>query len=651
MKGKNLETYGFQNEYGWMEEMKGAKWKQLLQTYKEDYTTHLKKAKTLSDQFEQELQLQPSYTKPVSLGSYEYEMRGFQTVAWRKKGSEKEHFAGDLDIDGEWIWTAEDKSNGAEQFHVCCYKKGASVWHLKKSVGPFVATVGKRCYAIELENFLWHRRVISVDAETGKDLQVELEMDDPRWNLQLIKGANECLFFVANNAGAQRCWYRTAEGAVKELKGFTAFVPVGFHNKKPCFFGRKEGSDSYSSVNCTVKLGNEETPEYFDPNSQLLITKEKGKRTVSINSKTVVTVTANVDVDTLPSWRQGGKAQITVAQPGSYRQTLEDFLQQKLCPYAKLQYQTVKSKDGTIVPYLLVSSCKPNNLLCIVYGAYGVPTRMNTDRWKPLLDRGWGLCFALVRGGGDHTDAWAEAARRDGKIKSIEDYEACIQAAQSKFHVKPSQTFLYGRSAGGYTVGSTLSRNSDGSLFAGVYTEVPYVDVLNTTSNPKLPLTRLEYNEFGDPYRIQNAIALVKLSPMDSLPATGAPNVFVLTRTAENDKEVYAYESVKWITKLRDLQGSKGKPKLLALEENEGHFSTEKTGVRQRADDMALLHFWLTHKKSHQGIYNMANTRRNRRNTRKNNVAMRKRRNNVTMGGKRRRAGTKGKGRKGTRRH
>ena len=183
------------------------------------------------------------------------------------------------------------------------------------------------------------------------------------------------------------------------------------------------------------------------------------------------------------------------------------------------------------------------------------------------------------------------------------------------------------------------------------------MDVFNTTSNPVLPLTKLEYDEFGNPNRLENAQALLHLSPIDILPKSGAPRIFVLSRTALQDKEVYAYESVKWITKLRELEkGSKDrKPKLLAFEEKEGHFAPEATGGSERANDMAILHSWVNPSlKSHEGIYTMANTRRNNMTARKNNVAMRKRRNNMTarknnvaMGGKRRRSST----RKSTRRN
>jgi len=186
-------------------------------------------------------------------------------------------------------------------------------------------------------------------------------------------------------------------------------------------------------------------------------------------------------------------------------------------------------------------------------------------------------------------------------------------------------------------VGATLTRNASGNLFSSLYTEVPYLDVLSTASNPKLPLTQLEYEEFGDPlHKKKDRAALLRLSPVNTIPKSGAPAIFVLCRTGLNDKEVFAYESVKWITRLREVEG---KPKLLAISAGEGHFVSGKSSFRERAEDLALLfvasrrNSGLQTKKSKYRIYKMGLTRRNR----KNNVVSRKnRKNNNMMGGRRR---------------
>jgi protease II len=62
-------------------------------------------------------------------------------------------------------------------------------------------------------------------------------------------------------------------------------------------------------------------------------------------------------------------------------------------------------------------------------------------------------------------------------------------------------------------------------------------------------------------------------------------------RTGQNDKEVYAYEPVKWILRARGPHAS-DTTKLLAIEPNEGHFVGGVSGLRNRAIDLSLLLAW-----------------------------------------------------------
>jgi oligopeptidase B len=174
----------------------------------------------------------------------------------------------------------------------------------------------------------------------------------------------------------------------------------------------------------------------------------------------------------------------------------------------------------------------------------------------------------------------------------VEDLEACVRALQEVTGLGPAQTCVYGRSAGGYLVGAAVARQPQGTLFRAAYCEVPYVDVLRTASNPALPLTELEYLEFGNPARWPSDFeAILRLSPVDAVGPGGAPGVFVLCRTAENDMQVFAYESFKWVDALRGQGGQKGgaQPKLLALTESSGHFSHGEQMIRERAEDFLLL--------------------------------------------------------------
>jgi oligopeptidase B len=231
---------------------------------------------------------------------------------------------------------------------------------------------------------------------------------------------------------------------------------------------------------------------------------------------------------------------------------------------------------------------EPKGLIMIGYGAYGLATPFETTRWRPYIESGFAVAFALIRGGGDDTEVWAQKGRLQGKLQGIEDFEACIRAVQRITRVPPKATCIFGRSAGGFLVGATVVRNPAGDLFSTVYTEVPYVDVLQTAANGDLPLTKFEYNEFGDPaHKIADFEFLLRLSPVSGLGAEGAPNIFVACRVGLNDRQVFPYESVKWMDALRGLD--RGQPKLLYFTDGYGHTVHGDEVYTQRAEDFLIL--------------------------------------------------------------
>jgi prolyl oligopeptidase PreP (S9A serine peptidase family) len=264
----------------------------------------------------------------------------------------------------------------------------------------------------------------------------------------------------------------------------------------------------------------------------------------------------------------------------------------------------VTSKDGTKVPYIVIheKGVKPKAQFIYIYGAYGSSTPIGWPyaQWYPLLKRKWAMVFALVRGGGDIDAAWAELARRQNRHIVVEDFEAVIRAAQNKNNLGPKETVIYGRSAGGLPIGAIVSRFPYGNLVGAAFTEVPYVDVLRTSSNPDLPLTIGEFEEFGNPLdKIMNFRALMDVSPVNTLPPGGAPGVFVMSRVGLLDKQVYAYESFKWIQKLRGYTApdesnmSDPKGKYVTFERKEAHFYRPKRFPRFRAIDFAILDNWV----------------------------------------------------------
>jgi oligopeptidase B len=262
----------------------------------------------------------------------------------------------------------------------------------------------------------------------------------------------------------------------------------------------------------------------------------------------------------------------------------------------------------------------------------------------------------MVPGSGDHDITWVRNGQRLNRIQSIEALKESIEALKEEYGFDASKVALYGRSAGGLLVSSVAIKNP--GLVGALYLESPYVDVLRTITNPSLPLTTLETKEFGSLESPINVIATVLWSPMEHIPVEGIPELFVIARTDTADLEVFPYEVLKFIKRIRG-NGS-GKDKLVFIHKGRGHFTTS---WRSRAEDIALLDDWIEQPpglaasskksalrtKNHTPKYNsMALSRRNRnRATRKNRD--RKNRNEM-MGGKRHRKGSR-KHRKGSRRH
>ena len=610
--------------------MKGAKWTELVKKEQALTAAAISEVAPLVKTIEKELMERAEKEKKHAFMYYKYKVRQTNTLhyEWRRENGPV-HGCADLDATSDGIWYVEDEGEGAEVYML----KHDHGWSYDKPVGPFVAILDNRVYCIESKNDLWYYRLISLDAATGKDRRVLFEMKDPKWNLALVKAQNKCLCLLGNNAGRQRLWHISDNG-LEEVTGYESFVPVGLYGKEHQFFARRSGSTRFEPIGSRLPKIQDGTPEYYSLRHDILVTRAYGKKTIHSSGKKR-TVVGEVKPNLFLDWAGVSSPLQVIESNGTLYFT--------------------KSKDGTQIPYVLVRSRSTiRGLLVVGYGAYGIPTTLNTDRWLPLLRRGISVCFALVRGSGDHDDAWAEAARRDQKVKSVEDFEAVIAASRRRIGINAENVAIYGRSAGGYLVGATLSRNPDGKLFGSLYTEVPYLDVLRTASNPKLPLTQLEYEEFGDPvHRKKDAAALLRLSPMDIIPEGGAPAVFVLCRTGLNDKEVFAYESVKWITKLRNLQGEGDKQKLLAIREGEGHFISGRRLFKERAEDLAVLFHQMARRKSNDRIYKMPLTRRNRKNRRDPMMGSRKNRRDPMMGSRKNRRDPMmgGRNRKGSRKN
>lgn len=202
-------------------------------------------------------------------------------------------------------------------------------------------------------------------------------------------------------------------------------------------------------------------------------------------------------------------------------------------------------------------------LLLYGYGSYGVYVAPDFSAdILSLVDRGWIYAIAHVRGGSAMGWTGYLQARQLHKKLTFTDFIACADALVHKGYGAAGRIVMYGFSAGGLLAGAVL--NMRPGLFAGVIGEAPFVDMLNTMSDPSHPLVPLTYPDWGNPLAsgaIYDYIA--SYSPYDNVKPQAYPPVLATTSVA--DDRVGFWEPAKWVAKLRTDDTSHS-PKLLRVE-------------------------------------------------------------------------------------
>ncbi len=158
-------------------------------------------------------------------------------------------------------------------------------------------------------------------------------------------------------------------------------------------------------------------------------------------------------------------------------------------------------------------------LLLYGYGSYGMamPASFSANRLS-LVDRGFVYAIAHIRGGSDKGWSWYLDGKREKKTNTFDDFVAAGRALIEANYTSAKRIVGHGGSAGGMLMGAVANRAPD--LFAGIIAEVPFVDVLATMLDDKLPLTPPEWPEWGNPITDPEAFRYIRsYSPYDNVTA------------------------------------------------------------------------------------------------------------------------------------
>jgi len=230
------------------------------------------------------------------------------------------------------------------------------------------------------------------------------------------------------------------------------------------------------------------------------------------------------------------------------------------------------AEDGTRVPISVMyrkGVTADGTAPCLIYGYGSYETSIDPYFAVPrlsLVDRGMVFAIAHVRGGGEMGRAWYDNGKMLHKRNTFTDFVACAEHLVKSGWSAPDRLIARGGSAGGLLMGAIA--NLAPARFAGVVADVPFVDALNTILDPSLPLTVIEWEEWGNPLEDPEVYEYMKsYTPYENVAATEYPAILAVTSL--HDTRVLFHEPAKWIARLREV--ASGGPFLLKTEMEAGH--------------------------------------------------------------------------------
>ena len=254
------------------------------------------------------------------------------------------------------------------------------------------------------------------------------------------------------------------------------------------------------------------------------------------------------------------------------------------------------ARDGTRVPVSLVRHVDTPvdgsaPLIVYGYGSYGASMDANFSSARlSLLDRGFVYAIAHIRGGGEMGRRWYLDGKELSKRNTFTDFVACARHLAGTGWTAPDRLVAEGGSAGGLLMGAVANLAPD--AFRAIVADVAFVDALNTILDPSLPLTVVEWEEWGNPLEDPEVYAYMKAySPYENVEPKRYPSI--LAETSLHDTRVLYVEPAKWIAKLR-ATAAEPQDFLLKTEMSAGHGGV--SGRYNAWRDRAFSYAWVLDK-------------------------------------------------------
>jgi prolyl oligopeptidase len=228
----------------------------------------------------------------------------------------------------------------------------------------------------------------------------------------------------------------------------------------------------------------------------------------------------------------------------------------------QVDLRQARSRDGQVIEYVVVGPRvrKPGPVPTLMtgYGAFGIsftPAYFTTmmggayggATLKLWFDRGGALVVPAIRGGGEQGAAWHQAAMREKRQTSYDDFHAVAQALIDSGYTARKHLGVFGLSNGGLLAAVAGTQRPD--LYGAIVSDVPLADMLRF---PEMGMGAGWINEYGDPKDPKAAAWLRAYSPVHAV-KKGADYPAFLVSVATTDNRVGPGHARKLAHRLMDV--------------------------------------------------------------------------------------------------
>jgi prolyl oligopeptidase len=260
----------------------------------------------------------------------------------------------------------------------------------------------------------------------------------------------------------------------------------------------------------------------------------------------------------------------------------------------------VPGHDGAMIPLSIIyqKGIKldgSNSCIMVGYGAYGISMTPGFDFRLSLATHGVVMAVAHVRGGSEKGEAWYKAGFKTTKPNTWKDFISCAEYLVKNGYTSPQRLAGTGTSAGGILISRAITERPD--LFGAAVCNVGCANALRLEFTANGPGNTPEFGTVKDPVECQ---ALYEMDGVAHV-QKGVKYPAVMGVAGWNDPRVAPWQPGKFVAALQAASAS-GKPVLLKVNYDNGHFTEEKTVTFKNFAGQYAFMLWQTGNKDFQPV-------------------------------------------------